>query len=36
MTKERTALKFRVKNEFMKIVNKKVNNYGLSDETGMK
>ena len=36
MTKERTALKFRVKNEFMKIVNKKVSSCNLTDETGIK
>ena len=36
MTKERTALKFKVKNEFMKIVNKKVSSCNLTDETGIK
>ena len=36
MTKERTGLKFRVKNEFMKIVNKKVSSCNLTDETGIK
>ena len=36
MTKERTASKFRVKNEFMKIVNKKVSSCNLTDETGIK
>ena len=32
MTKERTAVKFRVKKEFMK----KINNCNLADETGIK
>ena len=32
MTKERTAVRFRVKNNFIE----KVNNCNLSDETGMK
>jgi len=32
MTKERTVVKFRVKNNFTE----KVNNYNLTDETGIK
>ena len=36
MTKERTALKFKVKNGFMKKLSKKVNSCNLTDETGIK
>lgn len=36
MTKERTALKFKVKNGFMKKLSKKVNSCSLTDETGIK